>query len=266
MFHQQSILFYAISAGFFASIIAGMMGTLISLKNLSPISGGISHAILGGIGMAYFFGFSEYVGAIIFALGSAMIISWVHFYLNENENVIIGALWSVGMAIGIVFMHLAPGYGVDLTNYIFGSIVLLSLSDVYLIAILSLMIGIFIFIFYRQFIALSFDTEHAQLRGLYVKFIYTLLLSLISLSVVILLKITGLILLIALFTLPSAIGKMWFSRIFSIMVIASLLCFLAVFLGFFSSFLLELPTGAMIVLILGVFYFISLVLKILSKS
>lgn len=266
VFFNHSILTYALVAGFFASLVAGMIGTLISLKNISSISGGMAHAVLGGIGMAYFFNTNEYAGAIVFALLMACIISVVHFYLHENENVIIGALWAIGMAVGIIFMYLTPGYGVDLSAYIFGSIILLSGTDVFLIAVLSIFIGLLVFVFYRQFVVLSFDTEQAQLRGIRTKLIYTLLLCLISVSVVILLRITGLILLIAFFTLPSAIGRMWLSRIFPIMELSSFLCFLAVVLGFLVSFFWELPTGAVMVLILGIFYFVSLFLKNFVKS
>lgn len=263
---SQPILMYAIIAGILASVVAGVIGTFISLKNISYVSGGIAHAILGGIGIAYFAGTDEYIGAIIFALAAAVIISLVHQYQKENENVIIGALWAVGMAVGIVFMYLTPGYSVDLSTYIFGSIILLSKHDLILIAILTGIISVSAFIFYRQFIAISFDTEHARLKGLNITLIYMLLLSLISLSVVILVKITGLIMLIALFTLPAAIARMWISRIFSIMVFAFILCFLAMFSGFYASYSLELPAGSMIVLIIGGIYFVSLLTRLIRSK
>lgn len=258
---SQTIFCYALCAGFFASVVAGVIGTLINLKNVATISGGIAHAILGGIGIAYFFGLSEIGGALVFALVVALLISWIHFYFRENENVVITALWALGMALGLIFMYLTPGYSTDLTTYIFGSLVFLTQAEVVLIGVLAGGLVLIVGLFYRQFVALIFDPEQAELRGLRTKLIYTLLIGLIALSVVILLKITGLILLLALLTLPAAVSRMFSKNIPRIMLLAAVLCFGTVLLGFCLAYFFELPTGAVIVLTLGLVYFGALLLR-----
>lgn len=261
----NSTIFYSLIVGVFVSVISGVIGTFISLKNISYVSGGISHAILGGVGIAYFFGFSEYYGSLIFALIFAGIISTIHFYGKENENVLIGALWSFGMSLGIIFMYLTPGYNADLSTYIFGSIVLITKMDVVNILILFFIIILFSYLFYRQFIAIAFDAENAKVNGVKVEFIYTLLIFLISLSVVVLIQVTGLIMVVAFLTLPVAISRMWLSGIFRIMVFSTVLCFMSVLFGFYFSFSFNLPVGASTVFFISNLYFLSVVFRILKK-
>jgi zinc transport system permease protein len=258
---SQPVFIYTIIVGFFASLLSGVIGTFVSLKNISYLSGGISHAVLGGIGIAYFFGQSEFLGALIFAVISAVLIGVIHFNFQEKENVLISALWAVGMAIGLIFMQLTPGYSSDLASYIFGSIILVSFSDVILTLILSLIIFTTVFIFYRQFISIAFDQEHSQLRQLKTKLLYILILILIAISIVILIRLTGIILLIALFTLPASTARLFSTQIPQIMLFAILFAFSSILLGFYLSYHFELPIGALIVLVVGGVYFGGLGVK-----
>jgi zinc transport system permease protein len=251
----------ALIGGILASIACGVMGAYVVVKRIGFLAGGIAHAVLGGMGIAYFFGASPIGGALVAAVVAALLIGWVSLRWRQNEDTIIAALWAIGMAIGVLFISQTPGYNVDLMSYLFGNILMASRQDLYLMAGLDAVILLIVLLFYKQFLALSFDEEFARLRGVNVDFFYLLLLVMVALTVVILIQVVGLILVIALLTLPAAIAVLYRHSLSAIMMLATVLGIIFTTGGLALSYAPDLPAGATIILLTGVTYLLSLVTK-----
>jgi zinc transport system permease protein len=258
---QHSFLQYALLAGLLASIGCGVMGSYVVVKRIGFLAGGISHAVLGGMGIALFYGVSPLLGALAAALVAAILIGWVSLRWREQEDTLIGALWAVGMAIGILFISRTPGYNADLMSYLFGNILLVSSQDLWLMVVVDLVLVTTVLLFYRQFMAVSFDEEFARLRGLPVTFFYLLLLCMVALTVVLLIQVVGLILVIALLTLPAAIAIQYVNTLSRIMLVAVLLGALFTTSGLALSYQPDLPAGATIILVAGAAYLLSTLLR-----
>ncbi len=256
---EQSFLCYALVAGLLASIGCGIVGTYVVVRNIGYLAGGIAHAVLGGMGIAYFLGQPPIGGAIITALLAALLIGWVSMKWQQTEDSLIGALWAVGMAVGIIFISKTPGYNADLMSYLFGNILLVSKADLMLMAGLDLVILLCVGLFYKQFQAVTFDEEFARLRGVHAEFYYLLLLCLVALTVVLLIRVVGLILVIALLTLPAAIARQYFGTLFKIMCLAIIVGGALTISGLAISYQQDLPSGATIILVAGAVFFISTV-------
>ena len=252
----QSFLQYAMLAGLLASVGCGVMGTYVVVKRVNFLVGGIAHSVLGGMGVAYFFGNNPMYGALISAVIAALVIGWVKLRWQEDEDIVIAALWSVGMAIGILFITKSPGYNVDLMSYLFGNILMVSDHELMLMFFLNVIMVAIVFLFFRQFLAVCFDEEFARLRGINVEFFYLLLLCMVALTVVLLIQVVGLILVIALLTLPAAIAARFRHSLKQIMLMAVLLGAVFSLLGLVVSYQLDLPSGATIILIAGVVYLV----------
>lgn len=263
---RYSFLQNAVAAGILASAASGVVGTYVVVKRITFISGGIAHAVLGGMGAAYYFGVDPVRGALAAAVLAAVVLGLVNLKARQHEDTIIGALWAVGMALGIIFMSLTPGYNVDLMSFLFGNILMVTDSVLRTLLILDGAILAVVVVFYRQFMLIVFDEEQAHLRGLPVELLYMLLLCLIALTVVILMKIVGLILVIALLTLPAAVAAMFTRGLGRMMAIASALSLGFTLTGLIVSYNLNLPSGAVIVIIAGLGYLAALVLKKLSRG
>lgn len=262
----QSFLQYALLSGVLASIGCGIMGTYVVVKQISFLAGGIAHSVLAGMGIAYFLGHDPILGAIISSIIAALIIGWIKLKWREGEDIIIAAVWAVGMAIGILFIAKTPGYSVDLMSYLFGNILMVTSEELYLMLVLDLILLLFVSVFYKQFLAVCFDEEFARLRGVNVEFFYILLLCLVALTVVLLIQVVGLILVIALLTLPAAIAAHYKSSIKSIMILAIILGMIFNSLGLYVSYEPDLPAGATIILIAGVCYILSFVYQSYRKD
>ena len=216
----------ALAAALLVSVACGVMGTYVVVKRIAFISGGIAHAVLGGMGAAYFFGGEEWVmtGAVLSALAAALIIGLISLKAKEKEDTIISALWAVGMAVGILFIYKTPGYNTDLMSYLFGNILLVTRENLYLIAALDAGLLLLIVLLFKRFRAVCFDEEFTRLQGVKVDRLYLLLLALIALTVVLLIQLVGIILVIALLTLPAAIAGRFTSGLGRMMILACLLC------------------------------------------
>lgn len=264
---SQSFLQYAVIAGLLASIGCGIMGTYVVVKRIGFLAGGIAHAVLGGMGIAWFLGSNPIGGAIIAAIIAALLIGWVNLRWRENEDTIIAALWSIGMAIGIIFISKTPGYNVDLMSYLFGNILMVPKDFLWLMAGLDLFLVVVVIAFYKYFLAVCFDEEFARLRGIHMEFYYLLLLCLVALTVVLLIQIVGLILVIALLVLPAAIASQYASSLQRIMLLSIALGALFTVSGIVISYEPDLPAGATIILIAGATYLLSLVgMNILDRQ
>lgn len=248
----------AVAAGILASLACGITGTYVVIKRITFISGGIAHAVLGGMGIAYYLGANPLTGAIVFAIFSAVLLGLVSLKAKQHEDTIIGALWAIGMAVGIVFIFLTPGYNVDLMSFLFGNILMVSGSHLWILLGMDILIFLVVFLFYRQFLAVCFDEEYALLRGVPVQLLYILLLCLIALTVVILIQVVGLILVIALLTLPAAISGLFARNMGQMMTVASLLGLVFTLLGLIISYHNNLPSGATIIIVAGFGYLLAL--------
>lgn len=258
---EYSFMQNAFMAAILVSVACGLVGTYVVIKRIVFISGGISHAAFGGIGLGYFMGVNPILAAIPFSIISALIMGITSKNVNISEDTAIGILWSIGMAIGIIFINLTPGYVPDLMTYLFGSILTVPLNDIFIMLILDLVIIITVFLFQREFQGISFDEEFSQVMGMPTTAIYLLLLSLVALSVVIMIKVVGVILVIALLTIPAAIAKQYTYKIGRMMIFAAILGIILTTCGLYASFLFNLASGATIVLVLGLGFFISSLLQ-----
>ena len=256
----QTFMQNALMGGILASIACGIIGSYVVVKRIGYLAGGIAHAVLGGMGIAYYLDRSPIEGALVAALVFAFILGWVSLRMQQQEDTIIGALWAGGMAIGILFISKTPGYNVDLMSFLFGNILMIASEDLYWIAGLDLLILVIVFLFYKQFIAVSFDEEFAWLRGIPVERFYLLFLSLVALTIVILIQIVGLILVIALLTLPAAIAGLYVRSLNLMMFLATLFGIVFTTGGLALSYQPDLPPGPTIILLAGALYLLSLVM------
>ena len=263
---SQSFMQNAIVGGILASVACGAIGSYVVVKKIGYLAGGIAHAVLGGMGIAYYLGRSPIEGALVSAIVFAFILGWVSLRMQQQEDTIIGALWAGGMAVGILFISQTPGYNVDLMSFLFGNILMIASEDLYWIAGLDLIILVIVFLFYKQFISVSFDEEFARLRGIPVERFYLLFLSLVALTVVILIQIVGLILVIALLTLPAAIAGLYVRSLSLMMILAALFGMIFTTGGLAISYQPDLPPGPTIILLAGAFYLISLVLNRIKRK
>ena len=251
----------AVIIGLLASVACGVMGTYVVVKRIVFISGGISHTVLGGMGIAYYYGYNPIHGAVMSALVAAVVIGLVSLRYHQHEDTIIGALWATGMAVGILFIYKTPGYSIDLMSYLFGNILMVKRESVYLLASLDALIIVLVFLFYKRFLAVCFDEEYSQLQGIGVVTTYLLLLCLIALTVVILIQVVGIILVIALLTLPAATARYYARSVVQMMFIASLLGAVFTTSGLIVSYQPNLPAGATIILVAGLAYLLATALK-----
>ena len=249
---------HALIGGLLASIGCGIIGSYVVVKRIGYLAGGVSHSVLGGMGVAFFFGMSPLGGALVAALASALLLGWVRLTWQEQEDTLIGALWAVGMAIGILFISRTPGYSVNLMSYLFGNILMVNQSDIWMMAGIDLLILGTVALCYQQFLAVSFDEEFARLRGLPVTFYYLLLLCMVAVTVVLLIQVVGLILVIALLTLPAAIAAHYVQSLGRMMLLATLLGMLFTVAGLAIAYQPDLPAGATIILVAGISYLVSL--------
>jgi zinc transport system permease protein len=248
----------ALMAGLLTSLACGVVGCLVVINRIVFISGGIAHTAYGGIGLAFYLGISPILGAVGYALAAALLMAWISLRDKSRADTVIGVLWAVGMALGILFLDLTPGYRQDLMSYLFGSILTVPVSDLYLTAGLDVLVVGLVIWFYPQLLALSYDEEYARTRGLPVRALYFLLIVLISLVVVMLIRVVGLILVIALLTIPPYIAESFCRSLKAMMAWACLLCALFSLIGLWLSYQLDLTSGAAIILVAGVFFFLSL--------
>jgi zinc transport system permease protein len=265
-FLSNPFLQMALFAGFAASVASGVVGSYVVVKRIVFISGSISHSVLGGMGFFLWlkrtYGLTALTpihGAFFAALLSAYLMGWIHLKHREREDTVIAAVWAIGMAVGVIFIALTPGYNAELMNFLFGNILWVSQSDLTLLFGFDLFVLAVVFLFHRRFLAVCFDEEQATLQKLPIKQLYFLLLSLIAISVVLLIQVVGAILVIAMLTLPPAIASGFTDRLSRVMLIAVLLGSFFTFVGTFFSYNLNWPPGATIALTAAVFYALSLV-------
>jgi zinc transport system permease protein len=251
------ILRNPIIASILASVACGIVGTYVVVKRIVFISGGISHASFGGIGLGYFFGVDPVLGALIFSPVAALTMGIVSRRTKLAEDTAIGILWALGMAIGILFVYLTPGFAPDLMSYLFGDILFVSFQQMILMLILDIIIVLVIFLLYKELLAISFDEEFSTATGLPAERLYLALLCLVALTVVVLIRVVGIIMVIALLTIPAAMARQFTHDFKKIMLLSIFLGIVFTQCGLWLSYLLDWPSGATIILVAGALFLIS---------
>lgn len=263
---QYEFIQNAILAGLLVSIASGIIGSLIVVNRMVFLAGGIAHTSYGGIGLAVYFGLPIFLGASLFSVLAALLMAMITINQRDKIDTFIGLIWAVGMAIGIIFVDLTPGYNVDLMSYLFGSILAVSNDDLLYMTVLLIFIVLIVVFFYREILSVSYDSQYANLRGVNVKFFYTLILVLSALTVVIAIKVVGLILVIALLTIPIYIAEKLSKSLAMMMVLSGIFSSIFTLLGLWFSYQFDLTSGASIILVsaicLSLFLIVSKTLKI----
>ncbi|HPO01970.1 MAG TPA: metal ABC transporter permease [Treponemataceae bacterium] len=267
----NSFLRNALLAGLLSSVLFGVLGSIVTVKRIAGLAGAISHAVLGGIGMALYLSASGLVpgmrpmtGAILFAVLAAFIIGLVTLRSKQREDTVINAIWAVGMSVGVLFMAKTPGY-IDPNSYLFGNILLVSSGDLWLLGILDVLVILAVVFFYPQLEASSFDEEFARVRGIRTDAVFLALLSVTAVAVVLLQTFVGLVMVIAMLTLPAGTagafarnlaGMMFFGTLFSIIFTVS---------GLALSWSLDAPSGALVVVIAGTVFLLQAAIQLIVK-
>ncbi len=263
---------YALIAGLLSSVAFGIIGSYVVVKRISYIAGAIAHCVLGGIGAAiylnYHFGLAwctPMLGAVVAALLAAIIIGLVSIYSSEREDSIIGALWVMGMAGGILLIAKTPGY-IDPMSYLFGNILMITRNDILMILGLDIIVAGLGIVFYNQLLGICFDEEFARLRGIPTRGYYIFMLCLTALTIVMMVRIVGIVMVIALITLPAAVAGQFSKRLWQMMLGATLLSMLFISGGLALSYGPDLPSGSTIVMLAGTTYLLTIAGKaVLSK-
>lgn len=261
LFPENIFLQMAVWGSLLASIASGVIGSFVVVKRISFIAGSISHSVLGGIGLCVWLQRTQgwtwldpLWGAFASAIASAFLIGWMHLHYRQREDALIAAIWSTGMAIGVIFLSLTPGSNSELIHFLFGNILWIGSKDLWMLAGLDLLILLTVAFYYRRFLALCFDEEQALLQGVPVQRLYLLLLSLVAVSIVLLIQMIGTILVIALLTIPATLASLFTHRLHWMMVSAVALCAFFSLSGLSASYRLDWPPGATISLLAALVY------------
>lgn len=244
-----------------AAISCGIIGSYVVSKRMVFIGGGITHSSFGGIGLGYFLGFNPVFGAMIFAVASGLGIEFFTKKGNLRNDSVIAMLWSFGMALGIIFIYLTPGYAPNLMTYLFGNILTVGDSDLFYLLILSIIIITFFILFYRRILFIAFDESYATSQKAHVNFINYSLMILISLTIVLNIKLVGIILLLSLLTIPQNTAGL-FTKNFKTMIYLSILFgIIGSFSGLIISYYLSIPSGATIIFSLALIYLLLRIIQ-----
>jgi zinc transport system permease protein len=270
----------ALLAGLAASVACGIVGSYVTVRKVTYIAGAIAHCTLGGMGLAYYLKkvhgvswLTPLMGALFAALLAALLVGVVTIYWSRRTDTVLSAVWSVGMAVGILFIHKTPGYTSDLMSYLFGDITMITRArgpfsiaqifrdDLYLILLLDLVVLGFSVLFYNKLLAVCFDEEYASLSGVRVRLYYMLLMILTALTVVLLTQVVGIVMVIALLALPAAAAGVFSRRLWHMMLLACLLCALSTAGGQIIAYDPGLPPGPIIILLSAALYAVALTIR-----
>jgi zinc transport system permease protein len=246
---QLEFMRNALAAGILVSLVCGVIGTLVVVNRIVFLAGGIAHAAYGGIGLAFFMGWPFTAGTTSFSLLAAAAMAAVTLKARHRADAVVGVIWAVGMAAGVILLDLTPGYNVDLMSYLFGSILAVPASDLWQMGAIGAGVILIVTWYYNDFLAMSYDDEFARLRNVPVTFLYCLLLGMIAVTVVMIIRVVGLILVIALLTIPPFIAEKFTGSLRAMMVVSSALSCLFTLTGLWLSYQLNLTSGATIILV-----------------
>ena len=255
---------YAFLAALLMSITCGIIGTYIVSRRMVFISGGITHASFGGVGIGYFFGFPPLIGAALFAILAALTTENLTRRKVLRNDSIIAIMWSLGMALGIIFVYLTPGYAPNLMSFLFGSIITVSETDLWLMFALALVVSFFFILLYKPILYVAFDEQFARTRGIPVMLLNYMLIIMVALTVVLSIRIAGIILVLSVLTIPQNITNLFTNRFSHIMIGSIIIGFLASVIGLVISYYLDIPSGATIIFTLVVIYLVARLIKVVT--
>ena len=251
----------ALWGSLFASIACGIIGTYIVARRLVFISGGITHASFGGLGAGFYFGLNPILSAMVFSVLSAFGIQWMSAKQGVREDSAIAVFWSLGMAIGIILMFLAPGYAPNLSEYLFGNILTITRADIFSLIGLCIFLGIFFLFNYNSIVSVAFDSEFAKTRRIHTQFIEYAMITFVAVAIVLNIRLVGIVLLMSLITVPQMTANLFTVKFSKIIYISSIISFLGCVAGLLLSYYLNVPSGAFIIFILILMYFIARLMK-----
>ncbi|MGQ8337127.1 metal ABC transporter permease [Sunxiuqinia sp. A32] len=257
---------HALWASLFAAVSCGIIGTYVVTRRIVFVSGGITHASFGGIGIGYFLGLNPLLGAAVFAVLSGWGIQLFTQKGKVREDSSIAIWWSLGMAIGIIFIYLAPGYAPNLMSYLFGSILTVSITELWLMTLLSVILMVVFLLFYRTILYVAFDEEFAKTTGLPVNLINYLLISLIAVTIVLNIRVVGIILILSLLTLPQATANLFTKDFKTMMLLSVAFAFAGSFSGLLFSFYIDIPSGASIIFTLVALFGLMKIFKLVKTK
>lgn len=237
----------ALIGSLLASIACGIIGTYIVVRRLVFVSGGITHASLGGIGIGIFAGINPIFTALLFSILSAFGIEWLSLKQGIREDSAIAALWSLGMAIGIIFIYMTPGFATNISDYLFGNILTISQLDIISLAVLSLVLIILFVLFRREILYTAFDPDFAKTRNLPVNFIKYTMMMFIAITIVMSIRLVGIVLLMSILTIPQMTANLFTSNFVKMIWLSVLIGFIGCIVGLFLSALLDVPSGVFII-------------------
>jgi zinc transport system permease protein len=258
---QYDFFTNALVAAVLASVTCGIVGTYIVSKRIVFISGGLSHASFGGIGIGYFLGWNPIIAAAVFAVLSALGIEFMSKRISIREDSAIAILWAFGMAVGIIFIYITPGYAPNLMSYLFGSIISVSGKDILMMLILSIVIILFMIFLFKPVVYIAFDEEFARTRDMPVNFINYAMMILIALTIVVNIRVVGIILVISMLTIPQTILNMFTNRYIHILTGSILIGFVSAVGGLLASYSFNIPSGASIIFILVLLFLLAHMIK-----
>ncbi len=244
---QYTFFQHALLGSLLASIACGLVGTYIVTRRLVFISGGLTHASFGGIGLGLYTGISPILSAALFAVLSAFGVEWLSKRKDMREDSAIAVFWTLGMALGIMFTFLSPGFAPDLSAYLFGNILTITASDIALLGVLSVVLAVFFGLYLRPIVSIAFDREFARSQGLPVEFFEYALMLFIALTIVACLRMVGIVLVISLLTIPQMTANLFSHRFHHIIWLSIGIGYLSCLGGLLLSFYLNVPSGASII-------------------
>lgn len=253
---QYQFLKNALFASILASIVCGIIGVIVVEKKLVMMSGGIAHTAYGGVGLGYLLGIEPIIGAFLFSISAAIGVGYIKRKGSVQSDIIIGLFWSLGMALGIVFIAIMPGYPPDLNSYLFGNILSVTKLDLRLMVVLTFLVVLVIVALFNNWKAYLFDEEFASIIGIKTVFLEYLLLILIAMTVVVLIRVAGIIMVLALLTAPSAVASMFTSKLKNRMIYSIILGAFFCITGLWLSYSINISSGACIVILSVIFYFL----------
>lgn len=257
----------ALLGSLFACIACGIIGSYVVVRRLVFISGGITHASLGGIGMGFYFGWNPILSAMIFSILSAFGIEWLSSRQGVREDSAIGSFWSLGMAVGIIFIYLKPGFAPNLSDYLFGNILTITIPDIVYLAILSLVLIIVFVLFGRQILFAAFDSDFAKTRNLPVNLIKYAMMMGIAITIVLSIRLVGIVLLMSILTVPQMTANLFTSNFVKMILLSIAIGFFGCIVGLFLSAILDVPSGVFIIFTqIVVFLAARWIVRLVQKS
>lgn len=252
---------YALAGVILIAVSAAMIGTYIITRRLVAICGGITHACFGGLGLGYFLGISPVATAAVFAVGSSVAVEWMSTRLRMREDSVIAVIWSVGMAIGVLFVFITPGYVPELNSFLFGNILTISLTDIEIFAAFTGLLILFFALFYNKIVACAFDRDFATVMHLPVRFINYTMTVFVALCIVLTIRLVGVMLLMSMLSLPMMTAEVFSRRFLHMMLLSTVISLLCSVAGLWLGTLIDVPCSAIIVILMAVTFFVSRVVR-----